>query len=102
MVGQQESCSENEGTGHRILTIPRKDGRFRVWFYRRNWVLGEDVDIQEAGVTSDVWEFRDSREEACEARIDGVDDGDERGGLDDRQADEEEFGSRKTVCTHDP
>ena len=37
----------------------------------------------------------DVRREGCAARIDGVDDDDEHEGLDGREAQEEEFGSRK-------
>ena len=43
----------------------------------------------------------DVREEGCEARIGGVDDAYEREGLGDREALEEDFGSRKTVRRHD-
>ena len=55
-------------------------------------------------MTSDVREFRERymRKEGCEARRDGVGDYDEREGLDDREAQEEEFGSRNTVRKHDP
>ena len=44
----------------------------------------------------------DERQEVCVARIDGVDDDEEHEGLDDPEAQEEEFGSRNTVHTHDP
>ena len=62
-------------------------------------------------MTSDVREFRercktnvkiDVRKEGCEPRIDGVGDDDEREGLEDCDAQKEEFGSRNTVRKHDP
>ena len=76
-----------------------------------DWIDGEgkQVGFQEASVTSDVREFRERcktkvtfnvTKEGCVTRIDGVDD-DEHKRLDDREAQEEQFGSRKTVRKHD-
>ena len=61
-------------------------------------------------MASDVRKFRERfktqakfemRKEGCQVRIDRVRDDDGREGLDDREAQEEEFGSRKAVHKHD-